>query len=340
MKFELAREHPKLKFAYSRPGFLTFKLPYELGEPEAFRLKTVFGRSWGFSLGKATGSTLAERAATAKALFEGLPVTQLHVFQRDLLEDPDDERVAGRTPLALEAEVALLKEFGDTVRVPPLEGVIPCQPDELCADCVLVEPNEWWLGWHIIRRPPEHWPGGVMPGVLPPEAVSRGWLKMREMLLWSELPVRRGEVCIEFGSSPGGASQQLLGWGLEVIGVDPAEMHPTVLADSHFQHLQARPRDLKRKVFLDIDWLVSDINLPPRYTLDTLEAIVKHPGVAFQGMLLTLKLPDWKLIEEIPDNLKRIRSWGYRDVRARQLYHNRQEICVKVWNREALGVGN
>ena len=46
------------------------------------------------------------------------------------------------------------------------------------------------------------------------------------------------------------------------------------------------------------------------------------------GLLLTLKLLDWKLAEEIPSYLGRIRSWGYRRVQARQLAHNRQEICV------------
>jgi hypothetical protein len=30
----------------------------------------------------------------------------------------------------------------------------------------------------------------------------------------------------------------------------------------------------------------------------------------------------------LPEYIDRIRSWGYRDVRARQLQFNRQEICV------------
>ena len=38
-----------------------------------------------------------------------------------------------------------------------------------------------------------------------------------------------------------------------------------------------------------------------------------------------------ELAAEIPDWLKRIRAWGYPDVRARQLAHNRQEICVAAF---------
>jgi 23S rRNA (cytidine2498-2'-O)-methyltransferase len=75
-------------------------------------------------------------------------------------------------------------------------------------------------------------------------------------------------------------------------------------------------------------WLVVDMNVAPRYTLDTVEAIVTHPEVSIRGLLLTLKLLDWNLADEMPLHLARIRSWGFRDVRARQLTHNRQELCV------------
>jgi hypothetical protein len=47
-------------------------------------------------------------------------------------------------------------------------------------------------------------------------------------------------------------------------------------------------------------------------------------------MLLTLKLPEWNLAGDIPSYIERIRSWGFSDVRARQLANNRQEICVAV----------
>ena len=84
---------------------------------------------------------------------------------------------------------------------------------------------------------------------------------------------------------------------------------------------------------MKVDWLTCDINLPPYYTLDAVKAIVTHPGVRFKGMLLTLKLVEWSLAEEIPKYLEKIRSWGYPQVRARQLHHNRQEICVAASRR-------
>ena len=51
LKDEISREHPDLRFAFSRPGFVTFK---SLGAPlnEDFALKSVFARAYGLSLGE------------------------------------------------------------------------------------------------------------------------------------------------------------------------------------------------------------------------------------------------------------------------------------------------
>ena len=65
------------------------------------------------------------------------------------------------------------------------------------------------------------------------------------------------------------------------------------------------------------------------------EAIVTHPAVNVRGLLLTLKLLEWSLAEHVPDYLDRIRGWGYAHVRARQLPHNRQEICVTALKRKS-----
>ena len=75
-------------------------------------------------------------------------------------------------------------------------------------------------------------------------------------------------------------------------------------------------------------WLAADMNVAPDYTLDAVEAIVTHPDVHVEGMLLTLKLLDWGLAERVARLSGAIDSWGYPQVAARQLQHGRQEICV------------
>jgi 23S rRNA (cytidine2498-2'-O)-methyltransferase len=113
-----------------------------------------------------------------------------------------------------------------------------------------------------------------------------------------------------------------------VTGIDPAEMHDDVLKDPHFTHLRRRSTQISRREFRKIRWLTVDMNVAPNYTLDAVEAIVLHPQVSIRGMILTLKLPEWSLAAQVPGYIERIKSWGYNIVRARQLQHNRREICV------------
>ena len=120
------------------------------------------------------------------------------------------------------------------------------------------------------------------------------------------------------------------------MGVDPADVDPRVLANTAFVHVKKRGADVRRREFRKIRWLMADMNVAPAYTLDTVEAIVTHREVDVRGMLLTLKLPDWKLADELPDWLARVRSWGYGHAQARQLHHNRQEVCLAA---EARGLG-
>src|SRR6266511_3609115 len=83
LKEELARVWPSFRFAYSRPGFLTFKLPSGPAPTDNFDLQSVFARAYGFSLGKADGATIDERATQAKELLAALPIDRVHVWSRD-----------------------------------------------------------------------------------------------------------------------------------------------------------------------------------------------------------------------------------------------------------------
>jgi 23S rRNA (cytidine2498-2'-O)-methyltransferase len=164
--------------------------------------------------------------------------------------------------------------------------------------------------------------------------VSRAYLKMEEAILWSGLPLAPGDRCVEIGCAPGGASQALLARRLSVMGIDPADVDPRVTANRRFTHVKKRGADLRRREFRGVRWLAADMNVAPAYTLDTVEAIVTHPAVNVRGLLLTLKLADWKLAEEIPGYLERIARWNYGNVRARQLAHDRREICVAALKQE------
>jgi 23S rRNA (cytidine2498-2'-O)-methyltransferase len=326
LKHEFAREWPILRVAFSRPGFLTFKIAPGKKLPDDFDSKLVFARAAGFCLGKTSGETPAERATSVWKLIDGRPVSAVHVWPRDRSSPGFRDYEPGLTPEAIEIERIICNQtMPEDPPCPPLRrgGV-----RAMVADVVVVDDAEWWVGYHYVHSVASSWPGGFCETQLPADAVSRAWLKMHEAVLWSGFVLKAGEQCVEVGSAPGGASQFLLSRGLEVIGIDPAMMDPAVLGDPHFRHIRKRAKEVPRKEFVGIDWLTSDVNLPPNYTLDAVGAIIKHPGVRLKGMLLTLKLVDWSLADDIPKSLERIRSWGFRNVRARQLHHNRQEICV------------
>lgn len=327
LKSEVARRWPAFSFAYSRPGFLTFKLPPGFQLADDFDLDLVFARSWGFSLGKLDDAELFKRTAGVWRLAHGRHFDALHVWQRDTAKPGwrgFEPRVTDAARAAqAEIEQARPAALRDRTPLPSIaiEG-------QTVLDCVLVEPDQWWVGWHRARGDASRFPGGLNELTLPETAVSRAYLKMAEALEWSGLPLERGQTVVELGCSPGGASQALLARGLKVIGIDPAEVDPVVDAEPRFTHIRKRAADVRRREFRGVTWLAADMNVAPETTLEAVEAIVTHEAVNIRGLLLTLKLLEWGMADLLPEYLQRIRTWGYRDVRARQLTTNRQDVCV------------
>jgi 23S rRNA (cytidine2498-2'-O)-methyltransferase len=335
LKSELARRMPDLHVAFSRPGFLTFKLPPSFEPDDDFRLRTVFARSHGFSLGSVQGDSPEARAAEVWRLAGERTFRRIHVWPRDTAPPGEHGFEPGVTDECRQIKNLLRR------CCPSAEALSPADDDpsravprgELILDCILVDPGKWYVGYHRARSFASRWPGGMIPLELPADAVSRAWLKMEEALRWSRLPIPAGARVAEIGSAPGGASQALLARGFEVTGIDPAEMAPSLLAHPRFHHIRRRAVQVRRREFRKFRWLTADMNVAPNYTLDVVESIVAHQEVRIRGMLLTLKLFRWELADRLPEYVDRVRSWGYEVVRARQLQHNHQEVCLAVLRR-------
>jgi 23S rRNA (cytidine2498-2'-O)-methyltransferase len=242
-------------------------------------------------------------------------------------------------PLCEEIEMALRKAAPTE-----LDNLHPVQTrhrkaaprNSLVLDVIVLQPGEWWLGYHRAVRRHERWPGGAIPVRMPEHAVSRAYAKMEEAIQWSGLPLAAGDECVEIGCAPGGASQALLNRGLFVTGIDPADVDAAVLAHPRFRHLKKRGKDVRRKEFEGVRWLAADMNIAPEATLDELQAVVQHPGLAIRGMIVTLKFSDWQAAARLPELAARVRGWGYREVRTRQLVTGGQEVCLVALRRKAL----
>jgi 23S rRNA (cytidine2498-2'-O)-methyltransferase len=335
----VARRHPSLRFAFSRPGFVTFRLADDAALDDSPPLRSPFARTWGYSLGKVTGADIGDLArsvwtsAAAEHPARVAGFRHLHVWQREATL-PGDEGfdASAETPAQAAGELLLAQRPSAAAS---LSFNKEAAAGDTVLDCVLVEPHEWWIGWHVAASPETRWPGGVPPLAAPADMISRAYLKIEEALRWSELPIQSGDRCVEVGSAPGGSCAALLERGCLVTGIDPAEMDASVVANPRFTHLRARAREVPRAVFRDARWLMSDTNVAPKHTLDTVEAIVTARDVRIEGLVLTLKLTDPRLTAELPAFHKRIRGWGYQHVRARQLAFNRQEVCVVATERDA-----
>jgi 23S rRNA (cytidine2498-2'-O)-methyltransferase len=136
----------------------------------------------------------------------------------------------------------------------------------------------------------------------------------------------------ELGAAPGGAAQRLLAAGLEVIGVDPANIDPRVANHPRFTHWQKRARDVRVKDLRSCDWLVTDMNIDPTSTMAALERVLKTSGRRPLGVIATLKLPDWSRAEDLDGWLSRFASWGYQP-RVQQLSSGGREICLVAVRR-------
>ncbi len=336
LKAELAKSQPDFRPSFSRPGFVTFKVPVEFASSTQWSLASHFARQWCWSLGKVTDD--GESPATlVKSLVNDLkkakpdPFQQLHVWPCDPAPVGHRGFEPGETPESGAAREMLLAQLPPEFLARDAEGQLAAiRAGQRVLDVVQVEPGTWWYGWHTIRRgePWSRWPGGIFAAEMEEHIVSRAYLKMREGITTFRWPVKGGDTVIEIGSSPGGASQALLEMGLKVIGVDPAEMHESLLTEKKFTHWRMRGSELKKTRLRGVKWLTADLNVAPDYTLDTVEEIVTNQHVRIAGLLLTIKLPEWELAAKIPKHISRVKSWGYKSVRVRQLSHNRQEYCL------------
>lgn len=362
LKREMAELYPDSRFSFSQRGWVIFKLGDGCDAANASNLVTA--RTWGRSLfslaltGQESGvprwnpkSFLAaieddsfpreERIAECvDGLLKNLreqsvgPIQHLHCWVRDGLDPAGQfQRSAAARPLspALRQwwDAIFRALLNDQILVPDAGLNQNAKFGDTVLDVCLLSPTQFWVGTHQAMGSAQRWPGGVLPLVpTENEVISRAYYKVREAAAWAQLPIRPGMVAAEIGAAPGGSCQWLLEQGFQVLGIDPAEVDPQVSQHPRFTHVRKRGREVRRRELRKIDWLLSDANVAPDFILDTFEDLVGHPEVNPSVLIVTLKLPDLKLLTQIHQWQSRVRSWGYDVSHCRQLVFNRQEICL------------
>ncbi|MDR2345150.1 MAG: hypothetical protein LBE18_03710 [Planctomycetaceae bacterium] len=326
--------------AFSRSGFVTFKVSDELQSQDTIRAimsqwleRSIFSRTVSIFIGKLPQANLVDsiwRLVSQSRYF----INRVHVWGRDKF-------MPGQNGFEPNIPTDLIELHNGLVRNSPQPKFLGIDSNrfdqaafigETVLDVVRVEDDLYFAGVHFVtENSPIHvlYSGGIIPIQLPPEAVSRAWLKFEEGLQWAGFPIGEGSNCADIGASPGGGSQTLLSRGAKVLGVDPAVIAPSVLKNPNFKHIRGKINQTQRSLYKDVRWVIADINTAPKYTLDVLEDVIKYNS-KIEGMLFTLKLLRLELVEQIPQFLQQIYKWGFKKIKIKQLVFNRQEIMAAV----------
>lgn len=177
------------------------------------------------------------------------------------------------------------------------------------------------------------WPGGIPRLKFPRGAPSRSTLKLEEAFLvllddderarW----LKPGMSAVDLGASPGGWTWQLARRSIHTIAIDNGPMDAALLESGLVEHRRAdgfvfRPSRA-------VDWLVCDMVEQPRRIAELVARWLAER--ACRRAIFNLKLPMKKRYDEVQLCLSILRDAigaDAIDLRAKQLYHDREEITV------------
>jgi 23S rRNA (cytidine2498-2'-O)-methyltransferase len=281
----------------------------------------IFARQKLRLLAELRGLDPRDRITPILAALEG----RTTIFGELLVEHPDSD--AGK-PLA-----GLARSFGNALR-PALRkaGVLSVRDDptrprlHVC----FVDGDHAFVALGDPRDG-SPWPLGIPRLRVHAEAPSRSALKLEEALLVlldedeRTRLLRDNMQAADLGAAPGGWSWVLMRHGMKVTAVDNGPLRQNLLDSGRVDHLRADGFSWQPKQGLD--WMVCDMVEQPRRVA---ERMAQWLAEGFcRRTIFNLKLPMKKRYAEVQaafDAMRRIA--GDLDIRAKQLYHDREEITV------------
>jgi 23S rRNA (cytidine2498-2'-O)-methyltransferase len=191
----------------------------------------------------------------------------------------------------------------------------------------LLGPGRAVLGALPAADAPSLRPGGRARASMPGDAPSRAARKLAEAFEWIGRGPEPGETCVDLGAAPGGWTAVLLARRARVLAVDPARLAPDLAKRKGLVHVQASAFDFEPDE--PVDWLLCDMAWRP---LEVAALLAKWGRRRWATTLVAnIKLPMKQRVTFVRKVLEAVRSGGWQDVRARQLYHDRDEITLAGW---------
>jgi 23S rRNA (cytidine2498-2'-O)-methyltransferase len=176
------------------------------------------------------------------------------------------------------------------------------------------------------------WPGGIPRLRQPPNAPSRSAAKLDEALHTLLGPeerrslLREGDRAADLGAAPGGWTWVLVRAGLRVTAVDNGPLKEPVAGHPQVEHLRAD--GFRWQPARPLDWMVCDMVEQPRRVAARMAEWFREGWC--RNAIFNLKLPMKKRWDEtvLCLELFRAQAGELKALRARQLYHDREEITV------------
>ena len=176
------------------------------------------------------------------------------------------------------------------------------------------------------------WRGGIPRLKFPREAPSRSTLKLEEafLVLLSEREreawLAPGSSAVDLGASPGGWTYQLVRRSIRVTAIDNGPMDERLIQSGLVDH--RREDGFRYRPPKPVDWLVCDMVEQPIRVASLVRDWLA--GGACRRAVFNLKLPMKKRWYEVQRCLAVLREpfGSALDVRAKHLYHDREEVTV------------
>lgn len=237
--------------------------------------------------------------------------------------DPEDPR----RPLAKELEDALNEALPRRPQWPEWsERQRPDQQASLLLQVWIADEARALLGLTPAALALSWAPGGRLRLERPADAVSRSGLKLEEAIAWCGTGPEKGDLVADLGAAPGGWTQVALSRGASVIAVDLGQVKvpPRV---KRFEHLEQNAFQYAPPETLD--WVLCDMAYRP---LEVAKLLAKWGRRSWARQLIAnIKLPMKKKADMLRQVLAILEDGGWTGLRARQLFHDRDEVTIFGW---------
>lgn len=295
LKAEVSLHYPSLRLSFSRPGLISYKnsaASLSWSDLTELENKLSFCKRAMFFNSKSKG--LAEQSELRVNLQKSFETLSVHTMDLSTLK---------------------VSSTGDLKK------------GNFVLDEIQIGEDEWWNGLHCHHPSLSHFPFSTPTLELPLEAPSRAWLKMAETNLRFSF-FSKDDRIFELGSAPGGVSFFLLSQGLQVLALDPGEMHEVCQSFKGFQHLkipvqECPPRAVKA---FKPQWIAVDMNLPSDFSINESIRMAELARRDLLGIILTIKMPKPQLVHKLAVWKKKLDSLGMIESRYVQLASHKREI--------------